>query len=167
MSIRNNLRAGAAAVAALAALGGGPAFAATCPAPQETANPVPVHVRAPAATLALRVAADEATREYGLMCVRALPANSGMLFVFDDGDQRRAFWMKNTLIPLDMIFVRKDGTVNNVDANVPATTVDTPAERLTDYYGTGAYVIELGAGGAVRAGIVPGTQLDLSAIGPR
>ena len=75
-----------------------------------------------------------------------MPARSGMIFVFSGGDNVKAFWMKNTLIPLDMVFVSKNGHVNNVEANVPATTVGTPAERLDNYYGTGAYVIELGAG---------------------
>jgi len=165
VNIRSNARV-PAVLAAVWALGAAPAVAATCPAPTETPNPVPVHVRAPRAVLDVRVANDETTREYGLMCVRALAPNTGMLFVFDDGDSRRAFWMRNTLIPLDMVFVRKDGTVNNIDANVPATTVDTPVESLANYYGTGAFVIELGAGGAARAGIVPGTRLDLHGLGP-
>jgi uncharacterized membrane protein (UPF0127 family) len=166
MSIRNSARALAALAVTSLAFGGRPAAAATCPAPQETTNPIPVRVRAPAALLELRVAADEATREYGLMCVRALAPNSGMIFVFGDGDNPRAFWMRNTLIPLDMIFVRKDGIVNNIDAGVPATAVGTPIERLRNYYGTGSWVIELGAGNAARAGIVPGTRLDLSGVGP-
>jgi uncharacterized membrane protein (UPF0127 family) len=140
--------------------------AARCPAPIETPNPAPLAVHAPAAVLELRVADTVQKREYGLMCVRDLPPASGMIFVFNDGDNQRAFWMKNTLIPLDMVFVMKSGRVNNVDANVPATRLGTPDDQLQNQYGTGSYVIELNAGEAQRAGIKPGTALDLSAVGP-
>ena len=92
----------------------------------QTASAVPVRVRAPAETLDLRVADTPSKREHGLMCVRSLPPRTGMIFVFGDGDNYRDFWMKNTLIPLDMVFVSKNGRVNEVRANVPATTVDTP-----------------------------------------
>ena len=163
------IRADALAAALALAVAGGSAAAEAaggCPAPTQTANPVPVLVRAPEAVLDLRVADTNATREYGLMCVRSLPARSGMIFVFKGGDNVKAFWMKNTLISLDMVFVLKNGHVNNVEANVPATTVGTPPERLDNYYGTGAYVIELNAGEAARAGIKPGTFLDLSAVPP-
>jgi uncharacterized membrane protein (UPF0127 family) len=170
MISRSDRRAGAFAAAALAiALAAAPAAAQTpaaCPTPSATPNPVPVHVRAPAAVLDLRVAETYAAREYGLMCVRSMPATAGMIFAFSGGDSRQAFWMKNTLIPLDMVFVLRNGRVNNVDANVPATAVGTPDERLPDYDGTGSYVIELNAGEAARAGIVPGTHLDLSAVPP-
>ena len=168
MISRPNARVAALAAAALAIAPAAVAAQApaACPTPEQTPNPVPVRVRAPAAVLALRVARTDATREYGLMCVRSLPADAGMIFVFAGGDSRQPFWMKNTLIPLDMVFVLKNGRVNNIDANVPATTVGTPDERLPNYYGTGSYVIELNAGEAERAGIVPGTVLDLSGVPP-
>ena len=157
-------------VAALAfALAGGTGTAqsnaATCQTAQ-SANPVPIHVRAPAEMLELRVADTMSKREYGLMCVRALPARTGMIFVFSDGDNYRDFWMKNTLIPLDMVFVSKSGLVNAVRANVPATKVDTPDEKIPHRDGTGSYVIELSAGEAARAGISKGAILDVSAVGP-
>jgi uncharacterized protein len=132
----------------------------------QTASVVPIHVRAPAEMLALRVADTITKRASGLMCVRALPARSGMIFVFNDGDNLRDFWMKNTLIPLDMVFVAKNGRVNDVRANVPATKVDTPEDKIPTASGTGSYVIELAAGEAARAGIKPGTNLDVSAVPP-
>lgn len=146
-----------------------PAAAAAQPTPAgcmtaQTASVVPVRVRAPAATLDLRVADTPSKREYGLMCVRSLPPGTGMIFVFGDGDNFRDFWMKNTLIPLDMVFVAKNGRVNDVRANVPATTVDTPDQRIPHRDGTGTYVIELSAGEAARAGIKRGAVLDVSAV---
>ena len=79
-----------------------------------------------------------------------------MIFVFTDGDNFRDFWMKNTLIPLDMVFVSKNGRVNDLRANVPATNVDTPDDKIPHRDGTGTYVIELAAGEAARAASSPG-----------
>jgi uncharacterized membrane protein (UPF0127 family) len=132
----------------------------------QTANPVPVQVRAPDALLELRVADTITKREYGLMCVRSLPIHTGMIFVYRDGDNMRSYWMKNTLIPLDMIWVLKNGRVDTVHANVPSTTVDTPDEKIPTRTGTGSYVIELAAGEAARAGIKPGAMLDVGSVPP-
>ena len=174
--MRIDLRVHAAvAAAAFAALGSVPACAQSPatqpPAPStcmtaQTAAATPVRVKAPGGTLELRIADTVSKREYGLMCVRSLPPRTGMIFVFSDGDNFRDFWMKNTLIPLDMVFVSKNGLVNQVRANVPATKVDTPDEKIPHRDGTGSYVIELAAGEAGRAGIKPGTMLDVNAVPP-
>jgi len=139
--------------------------ATPCPAPSATPDPVPVHVVAPKATLTVRVANSYATREYGLMCVTSLAPHSGMIFVFSPPDRRQSFWMKNTLIPLDMVFVRKNGTVDSVAANVPSTTPDTADLDIPWRYGTGSYVIELAAGEAAKDGIAAGAHLDVSRVG--
>ncbi len=154
--------AGCAFIAAAAGAGAQTA----CPTPSATTNPQPVAVQAPKATLSLRVADTVETREYGLMCVRELAPDAGMIFVFGDGDQRRSFWMKNTLISLDMVFVRKNGRVDSVAANVPAQTVNTPELALPWRYGVGTYVIELAGGEAAKAGIAAGAHLDVSHVGP-
>ena len=138
--------------------------APTCPPPVPPSKSAPLHVRAPAEYFDLVVADSQTTREYGLMCVRSLAPHAGMIFVFGDGDYNRDFWMKNTLIPLDMIFVAKNGYVNNVRADVPATTVETPDEKIPHRAGTGAYVIELAAGEAARAGIKPDVKLTLRGL---
>jgi len=153
----------ALAAVPIAAAAQTPVSPSTCVTAQ-TAGPTPVRVRTPAEVLDLRVADTPSKREYGLMCVRALPPRTGMIFVFPDGDNFRDFWMKNTLIPLDMVFVSKDGKVNTVRANVPATRVDTPDDKIPHRDGTGTFVIELAAGEAARAGIKRGTVLDISSV---
>ncbi len=158
---RCNLRAFASgALLALTLPVAAAAQSSTCPKPAETPSATPLRLAAPAATLTLRVANTPVTREYGLMCVRALAPHTGMLFVFASGDQPLTFWMKNTLIPLDMVFVHGTGIVDTVAANVPATSEQNPGE-LTNRYGHGAYVIELAAGEAAVDGIAAGTKLDL------
>jgi hypothetical protein len=69
--------------------------------------------------------------------------------------------MKNTLVPLDMVFVRGDGIVAKVAGDVPATPDGTPDDAVARASGRGRFVIELGAGDAARLGIVPGTKLPL------
>lgn len=121
-------------------------------------------VRGPRRTLHLAVAATEPKREHGLMNVASVKSGEGMLFAFADGDQTRYFWMKNTIAPLDMIFVGADGTVTSVAADVPATTPGTPDSKVATRQGTGRFVIELGAGDAKRQGIVRGTHLAIPDI---
>jgi len=124
----------------------------------------PVAIKAPEATLSLRVAADVDSRTYGLMCVLALPPHAGMIFVFTGPDMDHDFWMKDTLIPLDMVWVTARGEVTTVAANVPATTVDTPDAKIPHRNGTGTFVIELASGEAARAGIKRGVHLDVSQV---
>ena len=98
-------------------------------------------LRTPKTTLRLSTATNQKDRERGLMDVRVLPARAGMIFKFPKGDAVRVFWMKNTLIPLDMVFVRADGTVNNIAENVPATTPATPDMQIPRRYGFGQSVM--------------------------
>ena len=83
-----------------------------------------------------------------------------MLFVFPTDDQHE-FWMKRTLVPLDMVWVGGDGTVRSVAAQVPASALDTPDDRVALRGGRGRYVIELRAGEAAADGIVPGAHLAI------
>ena len=118
-----------------------------------------MEVRAGRTTLRLAVASTEAQREHGLMNVPFVPAAQGMLFAFPGGDELRGFWMKDTITPLDMVFVRGDGTISSVAVNVPATRPKTPDDKVERRTGVGRYVIELGAGEAGALGLLPGTHI--------
>jgi uncharacterized membrane protein (UPF0127 family) len=122
-------------------------------------------VETPQVTLHLAVAATEAQREHGLMGVPYLPVREGMLFAFPDAlDQTRNFWMKNTITPLDMVFVKSDGTISSIAARVPATAPGTTDDKVARRDGVGRYVIELGAGEAARDGLAAGVRLRIPAV---
>ncbi len=99
------------------------------------------------------VAATPETRTKGLMFRDSLGAREGMLFLFPQ-QQRLSFWMKNTLIPLDMVFVGADWTVVGVLENVPPLT---EAPRFID--ANSQYVLEFKAGTAQKVGIVKGSAV--------
>ena len=119
-----------------------------------------VVVHAPRAELTLEVASTEAQRERGLMDRTAIPPHTGMIFVFER-DEPVEFWMKETLVPFDMIFVAADGTVRRVFANVPVVAPTMPDESIPREGGEAKYVIELRAGEASQDGIAQGIKLDL------
>jgi uncharacterized membrane protein (UPF0127 family) len=133
------------------------------------ATPAPQHLptialHAPKATLTLQVAVSEKQRELGLMSVTNLPVHTGMVFVFDQ-DAAIQFWMKDTLVPLDMLFVAADGTVRSIAANVPVVSEDTPDDQIPRRNGTAKFVIELPAGEATKDGIHAGIKFaELSSL---
>lgn len=96
------------------------------------------------------IAADDSSRERGLMHVRELPSDQGMLFLFDQ-PQPAAFWMKNTYLSLDIIYVTADGRVANVAQDArPHSQTPIPSA------GPVAAVLELVAGSARRIGLKAG-----------
>jgi uncharacterized membrane protein (UPF0127 family) len=113
-----------------------------------------------AESFAVEVADDGAERAQGLMFRESLDPAAGMLFVYES-PRRASFWMKNTLIPLDMIFADASGTVTRVHSNaIPGD--ETPIDG-----GEGvALVLEINGGLAQKLGIVPGAELRHPAIGP-
>ncbi len=114
--------------------------------------------RAPHAVLHLEVADTSVKREYGLMYRSSLLSHHGMVFVFSfDGLQ--AFWMKNTLIGLDMIFVGSDARVRSVQANVPRSTLRMAESSVARRSGSAKFVLELPAGEAQSDGLVPGAPI--------
>lgn len=106
------------------------------------------------ARFSVEVADDPAERSQGLMNREKMPAMAGMLFVYDHA-QPVSFWMKNTLIPLDMIFVDETGLVKAIHENaVPLDTTPIPG-------GDGVkFVLEINGGMAAAMGIVPASQLS-------
>lgn len=86
------------------------------------------------------LAATDSQRSRGLMFVRTLPASTGMLFIYDHVDFI-SMWMKNTYIPLDMVFARSDGTISSISRNTEPLSLRSVAsiEPVT-------YVLELNAG---------------------
>jgi uncharacterized membrane protein (UPF0127 family) len=95
----------------------------------------------------------------GLMYRRGLAPDAGMLFVYPSARQV-AFWMKNTLIPLDMLFIGDDGRIRRiVERTVPLS--ETPIASLDDVRA----VLELNGGTAERLGIKPGDKIHDPALG--
>ncbi len=139
-------------------LAGVVALSVASPAPAVQVLPS-ISVSAPCAQLTLQVASTQAERERGLMSVTKLRPHTGMLFSFDT-DEAVTFWMKDTLVSLDMIFIGPDGTVRNVAARVPVVPRDLPDDKIPRRSGTAKYVIELAAGEAEKDGIVAGVTLS-------
>lgn len=105
------------------------------------------------ARFAVEVADDPQERSQGLMFRESMATGAGMLFVYER-PQRAVFWMKNTLIPLDMIFADATGTVTRVHSNA------IPHDETGIDGGEGVkYVLEINGGLAERFGIEPGTEL--------
>jgi uncharacterized protein len=112
------------------------------------------------ARFGVEIADDEAERAQGLMNRESLPAGSGMLFVYDR-PQDVAFWMKNTLIPLDMIFIDDAGRVTDVHENaVPGDLTPIPGPQDT------LLVLEIRGGLAARLGLGEGAVLRHPALDP-
>jgi uncharacterized membrane protein (UPF0127 family) len=138
--------------------------ASPSPSPQPTPQHLPtISVIAPNATLTLQVARTGAQEETGLMWVTALPPHTGMIFLFSM-EQPQSFWMKDTLIPLDMVFVGGDDIVRHVFTNVAVVAPTLPDAKIPLETANGKYVIELPAGEAALDGIVEGTKLNVSAV---
>jgi len=122
-------------------------------------GPVAV-IRGPggAVEVSIEVAATPAERERGLMYRSSLADGRGMLFVFDE-DRNHSFWMKNTLIPLDMLFIARDGTVVGIHANAtPLSTANIAVGKPS------RYVLEVPGGWAARHGIAAGTQVEFRGL---
>ncbi|TPN48743.1 MULTISPECIES: DUF192 domain-containing protein [unclassified Mesorhizobium] len=109
-------------------------------------------------SFSIEVADNEAEREAGLMFRKDMADDHGMLFVFDETREVN-FWMKNTPMPLDLIFVGQDGRIRAIKQGEPQSeAIVSPGEPVR-------FVLELKAGTAARDGIADGDLLRHPAIG--
>lgn len=108
----------------------------------------------------IEIAADDASRERGLMFRDSMPADHGMLFLFDDM-QPRIFWMKNTHIPLDILYFDQNYKLVSVQQRVPPCS--SAGNDCPQYPSTGPaqYVLELNAGTADKLGVKEGDKLKV------
>jgi hypothetical protein len=106
-------------------------------------------------TVSIELAVTPTSRNQGLMHRTALETDAGMLFIFVD-DKPRTFWMRNTLIPLDIIFLDADGTVQNIEQGQPMAEVP-------GYHSLRAarMVLELEAGWSAEHGLKAGDRIDV------
>ena len=96
---------------------------------------------------------DDAGRMQGLMYRKSLAPNRGMLFDFKT-ERPLSFWMKNTLIPLDIIYIRADGRILSIARNtVPLSEAPVPSG------GPARAVLEIPGGRAAQLGILPGDRV--------
>jgi hypothetical protein len=101
---------------------------------------------------AIDVAVDPAEQARGLMFRPALPADAGMLFIFDP-PRPANFWMRNTMIALDMIFIDDTGKVESI-----AERTDTYSELVSSSQSDVRAVLEINGGLSRQLGIGPGAQ---------
>ena len=144
------------------------AFATTgCSAPAETSmetldrspaglEQIPVTIRSDGRehNFIVEVARTAEEQATGLMHRQALEPTRGMLFPYDP-PQSASFWMKNTLIPLDIIFIRPDGTIARIARNTEPMSLD-PIPSLEPV----AAVLEIAGGRAAELGIEPGDTVS-------
>jgi uncharacterized membrane protein (UPF0127 family) len=102
--------------------------------------------------LIVELATTPYEQEMGLMYRRHLALHAGMLFIFSE-DAMESFWMKNTILPLDMVFIKADGRISSIHAHaVPFDLSPISSDEPV------RYVLEIHAGAARALGLAPGDQ---------
>jgi uncharacterized membrane protein (UPF0127 family) len=123
--------------------------------PREAPAPRVVVVTAAGAMLPVTVelARSDEERARGLMYRRELAPEAGMLFLFSE-TQPRSFWMKNTLLPLDMLFIDDGGRVAGLIERAEPLTISPQDPGVSS-----RYVLEVNGGWAARHGVRPGDRV--------
>lgn len=112
------------------------------------------------APFTVTIADDPAERSQGLMFVENMPMMTGMLFIYE-APQRASFWMRNTLIPLDMLFADPTGRITHIHENaIPLDPTSIPGGDNIQY------VLEINGGMSARLGIAEGDVLQHPRLGP-
>ena len=145
-------------------LPGVPLFAAmlVCPAcaAQPVTNTTPT-VTLEGHAFTVEIASTPAEQEHGLMDRTSMPVGHGMLFVFPDS-QPRTFWMKNTLIPLDILFFDAEHHLVTIQADAQPCKADPCQLYPSDT--SARYVLELNAGTAAKLGARKGDVITFSGM---
>lgn len=142
----------ATSLLALAAPAGAQA-PATAPEPSGVPQALPaVTLQAGLHLIQAEVARTPLERQIGLMHRASLPANRGMLFIFE-GPAVQCFWMKDTLVPLSAAFLQDDGTIVNIVDMQPRSTESHCSARPV------RYVLEMNQGWFAKRGFKPGSRL--------
>ena len=123
------------------------------------ANPAVSHVTIAGHRISVVIANTDAAREHGLMDRTHMAPNHGMLFMYPDA-QPRYFWMKDTLIPLDILFFDAQRRLINISTDTPPCKTD-PCPTYNSA-APAQYVLELNAGAVKRLGITTGEQFNLN-----
>ena len=129
------------------------AVGSDAPALAQSLEPLQIVTESGVHDFKVEIAANDASRERGLMNRRYMPADRGMLFEFPS-DAPVSFWMKNTYIPLDMIFLSRAGVVTNVVAKAEPLS-----ERVIPSGPPCAAVLEVNGGAAAAIGLKVGDRV--------
>lgn len=108
----------------------------------------------------VEIADDPDERAQGLMFRKRLPADAGMLFL-SGRNEVQSFWMKNTEIPLDMLFIARDGRIADLHERAAPFSLQTISSKAPVWA-----VLELPGGTAARLGIKPGDRVEHRAFAP-
>ncbi len=129
-----------------------PSVAANCPNQGLLQKPVSFQTARGEFRYMVDVAASPDQQECGLMYRQQMPRDAGMIFPFSP-PRSASFWMENTVLPLDLVFVSAKNRVISIGNGVPYS------RNLIDSGGIAAAVIELNAGEAARIGLRPGDKV--------
>jgi uncharacterized membrane protein (UPF0127 family) len=138
-----------------AALAAGIAFAQSSPSRFDTGS-LAIVTGAGRHEFNVELASTPEQRGQGLMYRREMARDAGMLFDFGARPGRASMWMKNTLIPLDMLFIKSDGKIESIAERTVPHSLEAVSSR-----GQVRYVLELNGGTAARLGIGPGDRVEL------
>jgi uncharacterized protein len=122
-----------------------------------------IAIKVGGASAKVGLADTDEKREHGLMFVKSMPADEGMLFVFED-EQPRAFWMKNTLIPLSIAFFDKNGVVIDIQEMKPAESLIVRQPPTYPSAGPAQFALEMNTGWFAAKHLKKGARLQL--VGP-
>jgi uncharacterized membrane protein (UPF0127 family) len=110
----------------------------------------------PIKTIDIEVKKDNYERAEGMMWRKSMEDTQGMLFIMDR-EEPQTFWMRNTYIPLDIIFVDANKTILNIRENAPPQTLDPQAS-----IGNALYVVEVNGGYCAKYGVEAGDQIEFT-----